>query len=282
MLHRIVLFALALGLPAVAWAGKAVPPVELVIVYPGGPEAGAEGKKMAEQLVQHLASATNLDPSTLAGAYFNDEKAAAAYLKTHRDAFVLGGLGFYLSQRKSLGLVPLAHLRGEAGNDERFTVVVKKGRFNTLEDLRGKTLWGSVLFEDSRYVDRFVFAGKLQAGQWFDLRPTPRPLSAVRKLDSDAADAVLLNQAQFDALKRLPLFEKLAAIHTSEPVCTLGLMSVPTPRTKAIQDKVVKSVLDLCATSQGKSVCQGVGIVGFDPVKADVLDAAIKKYDGTR
>jgi hypothetical protein len=276
-----VLFALGLALPAVAWAGKPGL-VELVIVYPGGPDAGAEGKKLAEQLVQHLAAATNLDPSTLAGAYFNDDKAAAAYLKTHRDAFVLGGLGFYLSQRKPLGLVPLAHLRGEAGSDERFSVVVKKGRFKTLDDLRGKTLWGSVLFEDSRYVDRFAFAGKLKAGQWFDVRPTPRPLSAVRKLDGDAADAVLLNQAQLAALKRLPLFEKLQVIHTSEPVCTLGLMAVPTARTKAVQEKIVNSVLELCATAQGKSVCQGVGIVGFDPVRADVLDATVKKYDGAR
>jgi len=281
MLRRIILFALALALPTVSWAGKPAP-VELVIVYPGGPEAGAEGKKLAEQLVQHLASATNLDPTSLAGAYFNDEKSAATYLKNHRDAFILGGLGFFLSQRKALGLVPLAHLRSDAGSDEHFSVVVKKGRFKTLDDLRGKTLWGSVLFEDPRYVDRFAFAGKLQAAQWFALHPTPRPLSAVRKLESDDADAVLVNQSQLDALKRLPLFEKLAVIYTSEPVCTLGLMDVPTARTKAVQEKIVKSVIDLCTTAQGKSVCQGVGIVGFDPVRADVLDATIKKYDGDR
>jgi hypothetical protein len=192
---------------------------------------------------------------------------------------VLGGLGFYLSQRKSLGLVPLAHLRGAASSDERFSVVVKKGRFKTLEDLRGKSLWGSVLFEDARYVDRFAFDGKLQVKQWFEPHPTPRPLSAVRKLESDGADAVLLNQVQLDALKRMPLFEKLEVIHTSQPVCTLGLMAVPTPRTKAVQDKVVKSVLGLCATAKGRSVCEGVGIVGFDPVRTDALDAAVKKYD---
>jgi ABC-type phosphate/phosphonate transport system substrate-binding protein len=104
----------------------------------------------------------------------------------------------------------------------------------------------------------------------------------VRKLDSNAADAVLLNRAQLDALKRLPLYEKLEVIHTSEPVCTLGLMAVPTARTKVVQEKILKSLLDLCATAQGKNVCQSAGIVGFDPVKADVLDAAVKKYDGAR
>ncbi|HEX7599512.1 MAG TPA: PhnD/SsuA/transferrin family substrate-binding protein [Polyangia bacterium] len=280
MLRRILLLALYLSSPA--WAAGKAPPVELVIVYPGGPDAGAEGKKLAEQLVQHLAGATGLDPSQFAGAYFNDNQAGAAYLKTHRDAFVLGGLGFFLSQRKALGLAPLASPRSEAGSSERFAVVVKKGRFKSLENLRGKSLWSSVLFEDARYVDRFAFAGKLQSAQWFEPHPTPRPLSAVRKLDSDGADAVLLNQVQLDALKKLPLFEKLEVIHTSDPVPTLGLMVVPTPRTKAVQDKIVKSVLELCATAKGKGVCQGIGILGFDPITVDKLDAAIKKYDDAR
>ena len=44
MFRSMAWFALALALPAVAWAGKPAP-VELVIVYPGGPDAGAEGKK---------------------------------------------------------------------------------------------------------------------------------------------------------------------------------------------------------------------------------------------
>jgi hypothetical protein len=280
MFRKTLLTALCLILPCVAWAGTNKPaPIELVIVYPGGPDAGAEGKKMAEELVQHLAAATALDPAQFAGAYFNDNQAAATYLKTHRDAFILSGLGFYLSQRQALGLAPLARLRGEAGSDERFAVVVKKGRFKSLDDLRGKGLWGSVLFEDARYIDRFAFAGKLETAKAFQAHPTPRPLSAVRKLDSDEADAVLLNQAQLVALKKLPLFDKLEIVYTSESVPTLGLMVVPTARTKAVQDKIVKSVLELCSTAKGKSICQGVGIVGFDPITTGMLDAAIKKYD---
>jgi ABC-type amino acid transport substrate-binding protein len=264
----------------VSWAeGKPQPPVEFVIVYPGGPDAGGEGKNLAEQLVQHLASATGLDPAQFTGAYFNDNQQAVTYLKTHRDAFILGGLGFYLPQRKSLGLVPLARLRSEGGSDETFAVVVKKGRFKSLDDLRGKTLWGSVLYDDARYVDRFAFAGKLQAAKYFDLHPTPRPLSAVRKLESEGADAVLLNRAQVEALKQLPLYAGLETIHTSDPVPTVGLMVIPTPRTKAVQDKIVKSVFQLCGTPKGKGVCQGVGIAGFDPATAEVLDPVAKKYD---
>jgi hypothetical protein len=275
MFRRTLIMVLGLALPLVARAGeKAQPPVELVIVYPGGPDAGSEGKNLAEQLVQHLAGATGLDPAQFAGAYFNDNQQALTYLKTHRDAFILGGLGFYLPQRKALGLVPMARLRTEGGSDERFAVVVKEGR--------GKTLWGSVLFDDARYIDRFAFAGKLQTAKWFDVHPTPRPLSAVRKLESEAADAVLLNRAQLDALKQLPLFQGLEVIHTSEPVPTVGLMVIPTPRTKAVQHKIVASVFQLCGTPKGKSICQGVGIAGFDPASTESLEPVIKKYDARR
>ncbi len=278
MLRKILTMVLGLALPCMALAeGK--PQVELVIVYPGGPDAGSEGKNLAEQLVQHLAGATGLDPAQFTGAYFNDNQQAVGYLKGHRDAFVLGGLGFYLPQRKALGLVPLARLRSEGGSDERFAVVVKKGRFKSLDDLRGKNLWGSVLFDDVRYLDRFAFAGKVQIAKWFDLRPTPRPLSAVRKLESEAADAVLLNRAQLEALKQLPLFAGLEAIHTSDPVPTVGLMVIPTARTKAVQEKIVKSVFELCGTPKGKDVCQGVGIAGFDPASTESLDPVVKKYD---
>jgi hypothetical protein len=280
MLRKALMIALGLALPCLAWAGEKPPtPVELVIVYPGGPDAGSEGKNLAEQLVQHLAGATGLDPAQFTGAYFNDNQQALGYLKTHRDAFVLGGLGFYLPQRKTLGLVPLARLRSEGGSDERFAVVVKKGRFKSLDDLRGKSLWGSVLFDDARTIDRFAFAGKLQTAKWFALHPTPRPLSAVRKLESEAVDAVLLNRAQFEALKQLPLFAGLETVHTSDPVPTVGLMVIPTARTKAVQDKIVKSVFELCGTPKGKGVCQGVGIAGFDPVSAETLDPVVKRYD---
>jgi hypothetical protein len=278
MFRKALTMVLGLALPCLALAeGK--PQVELVIVYPGGPDAGSEGKNLAEQLVQHLAGATGLDPMQFTGAYFNDNQQAVSYLKGHRDAFVLGGLGFYLSQRKALGLVPLARLRTEGGSDERFAVVVKKGRFKSLDDLRGKNLWGSVLFDDARYIDRFAFAGKLQTAKWFDLRPTPRPLSAVRKLESEAADAVLLNRAQLEALKQLPLFAGLEPIHTSEPVPTVGLMVIPTPRTKAVQDKIVKSVFELCGTPKGKDICKGVGIAGFDPATTESLETVVRKYD---
>jgi hypothetical protein len=46
-----------------------------------------------------------------------------------------------------------------------------------------------------------------------------------------------------------------------------------------VQDKIVKSVLELCGTPKGKGVCQGVGIAGFVPASTESLEPVVKKYD---
>jgi len=258
------------------------PPIGIVVIYLGGPDTGAEGKRLIDELVEHLAGATGLEPASLAGAYFNETKPAVEYLQSHRDAFVLGSLGFYLANRKALSLAPLALLKSQSGDEERNYVLVKKGRYKTLDDLKGKTLTGSPLYEDLGYINRLVFGGKLDAAKHFDLKPTSRPLSAVRKLDKEETDAVLLNSVQLDSLKRMPLFEKLEVIYTAEPRPALGLMVAETTRTKALRDKLLKAVVELCGTPKGQSVCTNFGIAGFEAMKPGALDAAIKDFEGGR
>jgi ABC-type amino acid transport substrate-binding protein len=270
----------------VAQAGSAAaapkePPVGIVVIYLGGPDTGAEGKKLIDQLIEHLAGAMALDPASLVGAYFNETKPAIEHLKKNKDAFILGSLGFYLANRKAMALSPLALLKSAANGEERDYVMVRKGRYKSLDELKGKALYGSPLFEEQGYLDRVVFGGKLDVAKHFDLKPTSRPLSAVRKLEKDEADAVLLNTVQYDSLRRMPLFEKLEVVYTSELRPALGLMMTETPRTKALRDKMLKAVVDVCATPKGQSLCSNFGIAGFEPVKPGALDATIKVYEPT-
>jgi hypothetical protein len=275
LLAALVVLALVFSARAADKAAK----VALAIVNPGGPDAGSEGNKLAAELAAHLGAAAGIEPTEIEAAYFNQLPAAAAYLKKHKDAFVLGGLGVFLSQRKALKLVPLARLLGKNGSDEEFAVVVRKGRYGSLAELRGKELHGSVLADDARYVDRFVFGGKLRASAHFKCRPSERPLSALRKLGADEVDAVLLNRVQFEALKTMPLFEKLQVVYNSGPVPTVGLMMATTPRTRALKDRIVQAVSKLCGTEKGAPVCQTYGITGFESMGEDALVEAIKTYD---
>jgi hypothetical protein len=278
-LRFVLLFLLATALMVPGQAAAKAARVALVIVNPGGPDAGAEGQKLAAQLAEHLGTSVGIDPSELEGSYFGRLAPAVAYLKQHKDAFVLGGLGVYLSQRQALKLVPLARLVGKGGTGEEYSVVVRKGRYATLQELRGKSLQGSVLADDPRYVDRFVFGGKLVACEWFACTPSERPLSALRKLAADEVDAVLLDRVQAEALKAMPLAEKLQAIYSSGPVPTVGLMMVETPRTRALRERVVQAVTKLCATDKGAPVCQTYGITGFETMAKDALREAIERYE---
>ena len=195
---------------------------------------------------------------------------------------MLGSLGFYLANRKSLGLMPLAILKTSSNGEERDTIVVKKGRYHSLAELKGKSLYGSSLFEDPAYINRVVFAGQLDPATYFDLKPTSRPLTAVRKLEKDEADAVLLNVVQYESLRRMPLFEKLDVVYTSAPRPALGLMMTDTSRTRAVRDNVLRAVVELCGTPKGQPVCQNLGIAGFEALPSGVLDAIVKTYESGR
>ncbi|MBI5507655.1 MAG: PhnD/SsuA/transferrin family substrate-binding protein [Deltaproteobacteria bacterium] len=254
-------------------------PVVVAVVYLGGPDAGAEGKALIDDLVDHLEETTGVEAGTFVGAYFNETAPAARHLQKNKDAFILGSLGFYLANRAALGLKPLATLSGNSGTDERHSVVVKKGRFASLEALRHKRLYGSPLYEAPAYVNRVIFAGRLDAATHFDLKPTSRPLSALRKLEKDEADAVLVNEVQLESLRRLPLFEKLQVVFTSAPQPALSLMVASTPRTDPLVAKVQSAVLALCATPAGEALCKNFGILGFAALEPGALDAVTKLYE---
>jgi ABC-type amino acid transport substrate-binding protein len=254
----------------------------VVIVFLGGPDTGGEGKGLIDQLVAELATATGLEPGALEGSYFTENAPAVAQLSANPDSFVLGSLGFFLSQRQSAKLVPLARLKSTLNGTEQFHILVKKGRYKSLDELKGKQLWGSPLYEDPKFIDRVVFSGKLEAAKHFDLKPTSRPLSAVRKLQKEKIDAVLLNTVQHESLRRMPLFDELEQVFVSEPMPSLGLMMVDTPRTRAMRQKLVTTLLGLCGTPQGKSVCRNFGITGFDPIEEAALQPVIEQFEGTK
>lgn len=257
-------------------------PVGVVIVYLGGPEAGGEGQKLIDQLIAELGAAMGLAPGALVGSYFTENAPAVEKLAAQPDSFVLGSLGFFLAQRQKAGLLPLARLKTTVDGTEQFHILVKKGRYQSLAELEGKVLCGSPLYEDPKFLDAIVFGGKLQAARYFKLEPTTRPLSAVRKLDKEQLDAVLLNTVQFESLRRLPLFDKLAELFVSEPMPALGLMVVDTPRTRAVKDQLLQTLLGLCGTPQGKSVCGNFGITGFEPLDEAPLAKVIGQYDAAK
>ncbi|MCX6348117.1 MAG: hypothetical protein NTV79_01235 [Candidatus Aureabacteria bacterium] len=204
--------------PAVAAAPSGADSLDVVIVFPGAPDLEKEAGKFVVQLTALIAREAGVDPSALHGHFFGSAPSALEYLGSHRDSFIIASLGFFLSHRDSLKLQPLASVEMTAGPNDRYFLVIRKGKYASLDDLKGKTLAGNTLYEDPAFLSKIVFDGKIDVSSYFILKATPRPLSALRQLIEDKLDAVLLDQVQYESLKTLAIFSRIETIFTS-PAC---------------------------------------------------------------
>ncbi|MBN1676892.1 MAG: PhnD/SsuA/transferrin family substrate-binding protein [Kiritimatiellae bacterium] len=253
--------------------------MDVVIVFPGGPDADGEGREMIGQFLDILRRAAGFEREQVAGAYFNDLQAAVAHLRGAPHSFVMASLGFFLAQRQALSLVPLANVQFGGDAEQQYALLVRKGAFKTTAEMAGKTLAGNTLYEDPKYLTRMVFDNQLDVTRHFVLQPTARPLSALRKLARGKLDGVLLDRGQYRSLQELPLLGELEVIYTSPLLPALGLMMTDTATTRALQAQLVKAVIEMCGSDEGRAACAGFGITGFVPVDAARMRAVIDTYE---
>ncbi len=252
------------------------------IIFSGGPDAGTEGKNLITQFISTISDLAKMKKDSVDGQYFNNSNEAIKYIKVNKNCFIMGSLGFYLSNRTALKLAPLTTVKLQGNDKEQFYVLVKTGKVKALKDLKGKKLTGSVLYENKRFINTMIFNNKLKAETHFVLEPSQRPLTAVKKVASGRSDAVLLNHMQLESLKKLAEFKQLQIIYKSEKMPALGFMMVNTPTNKANREKIIKAVSGMCGTADGKSVCKSFGIDGFDAISAESLKGEIAKFDAEK
>ena len=107
---------------------------------------------MIDQFITTLAKLTGMSRSQLNGKYFNNMNQAKTYIKSNNNSFVMGSLGFYLANRSFMKLVPLATVNLGDTNKDRYYLIVKKGSYGSLKQLKGKSLSGNVIYENSNYL----------------------------------------------------------------------------------------------------------------------------------
>jgi ABC-type phosphate/phosphonate transport system substrate-binding protein len=181
-----------------------------------------------------------------------------------------------------MNLSPLAAVKIGGEDQEEYSVIVKKGAYKTLSQLKGKTLAGNILYEDKKFINTMVFDNKIDISKHFKIKPSNRPLSAVRKLDSGQFDAVILNHMQYISLKNLDIFKNIQVIHSSPKMPALGLMMINTKANNAAKDKIVNAITRMCGQEDTKAACKNFGIDGFDKLEAETLANEITKYEGAK
>ncbi|HPI90469.1 MAG TPA: PhnD/SsuA/transferrin family substrate-binding protein [Spirochaetota bacterium] len=253
--------------------------INFVIVNAGGSEIGEQGDQIITQFLDILTKETSLKRSMVEGQYFNDISLAKAFIKKNSNSFVMGSLGFFLSNRDSYNLVPLSLIIAGGKNTEQYYVIVKKGSYKSLDSLKGKVMSGNVLYEDTRFINNVIFDGKINITEYFKVQPTARPLSAVRKVTTGAIDAVLLTGMQYESLKKIQsTFQNIDVVYRSAEFPRVGFMMVDTESTQSVKQEILNAVVKMTRLEEGKKVCQNFGITGFENIPSESLNEAISKY----
>ncbi len=252
--------------------------LKMVIVSPGGPSPKKVGKYIG-QFVGIIADRVGIGEDSVTARYFTKPKAALDFLDENRGSFIISSLGFYLSRRKVLDLIPLARVELSADTSGRYYLIVKKETFKTMDELKGKTISGSALYEDPRFLNRIVFNNRVDIDSNFILKPTARPLSAIRKLLKGNLDGVLLDEVQYKSLKSLPYFEDITVVYESPVLPEVGLMMIDTPSTRKLRDRLLEALLAMGESEEGAHAFKAFGLIGFKPIEPNSLNEVIMQYE---
>jgi len=264
---------------AVAQEGAQGEELSMAIVTPGGPSP-KKVEKYIGQFIGIIAERIGIGEDSVTARYFTELKPALDYLEKSRDSFIIGSLGFYLSQRKALNLIPLARVALTIGPAEHYYLVVKKGTFTTLDELKGKTISGSTLYEDPGFLNRIVFDNRVDISSDFILKPTSRTLSAIRKLLKGKLQGVLLDGVQYKSLEKLPFFDEIDVLYRSPRLPDVGLMMIDTPAARKLKDRLLDALLEMGNSEEGAATFKSIGLAGFKLIDPASLDEVIMQYDG--
>ena len=181
------------------------------IVQPGYPGGTADRGAVAfmERFSKYLETKASF--SGLSGKYYNEPVAARAHVREASPAFAVVSLGFYLAERRRLGLQAVLAVEPR----EQLVIARVPGGPKDLAELTGKDVAGGPLYELS-FLERIAFAGKVDTKAW-RTHPTTRVSRALRHLRRGRYTAVVLTGREFSAFAgpRAPAGKKLEKVATS-------------------------------------------------------------------
>jgi hypothetical protein len=253
--------------------------IHVAIFAPDMPFTQAEGDNYIGQFINILAGSVGLKPENFKGRYFNDGGDVKKFISQNKNVFVMGSLSFFLPNRNWLKLVPVASIDYAGSDMEKYYLTVQKGKYKKLEDLKGKTVAGNVFKEDSRFIKKFIFNGRIDAYSYFNTTFTTSVRGSVRNVQKGKLDAILLNHRDYIKFKSRKDFESLEIIYESESIPALGLMMNDSPYNRSMKEKFLNAVLKMNSMQEAQTMFNANGMNGFRKLNTGLIDNAISKFD---
>lgn len=260
------------------FAASAAPDPEMIVVcYPGGPVNTKDANEAMSSMLRVVERIGRWQENSFNSLFNSKTDSCRKQMAEKKPKFAMISLGLYLELRPRYNLVPVIQPKIKGRTSERYRVMVQKGKYKSLNELKGLTLGGTVLEEQS-FIGKIVFAGKYDPASFFVLKTSNQAIRALRSLDKGELDAVILNEQQFNGLGSLHLATPLEAVFTSEEIPLMGVVANSATTTVEERDRFGKALEGMCIDTEGKKLCELFGVESFVTVDAAVFEPMVKLW----
>jgi ABC-type phosphate/phosphonate transport system substrate-binding protein len=272
----VVLVGVGLLCSGVAWAG----PHDFVVYSPNLGGSQQQARPYLDTFLRDIEKRMSWPKESASGEFMEGAKSAEEYIDKTKPGYGLISPTLYLDLVcRKVSVEPVLSIVGltNTGPTERFHVIVKGDALKDLKALQGKRLASNHL-QNAKFVSRVVFDGKLDASTYFQLQPTASPLKPFKQLDRGETDAILVDDAQFMSAKSLPIGPSLRVVYSSEPLPPFPMVAFGDVVKPEERDKMRKTLLGMCSTPGGSSVCKSLQITRFEMIDPNAFKKAQESY----
>jgi hypothetical protein len=257
---------------------NAAPNTEMIVVcYPGGSVNAKDANAAMSSMLRVVERVGQWQANSFNSLFTTKLDECRKQIAEKKPKFAIISLGLYLELRTSHNLIPVVQPKIKGRTSERYRVMAQKAKYKSLDELKGKTLGGTVL-EEPAFVGKTVFAGKYDPASFFVLKPSNQAIRALRSLDKGELDAVILNEQQFGGLASLQMKVPLEAIFTSGEIPLMGVVANSANTTAEERARFGKALEGMCADPEGKKLCDLFGVESFASVEAAVFESMVKLW----
>jgi hypothetical protein len=259
-------------------AVSAAPNPEMIVVcYPGGAVNAKDATGAMNSMLRVVERVGQWQENSFNSVFVTKPDECRKQMAEKNPKFAITSLGLYLELRDPHNLVPVVQPRIKGRTSERYRVMVQKDKYKSLDELKGKTLGGTVL-EEPAFIGKIVFAGKYDPASFFVLKPSNQAIRALRALDKGELDAVILNEQQFGALGSLHREKPLEAVFESGEIPLMGVVANSAITTAEERARFGKALEGMCTDAEGKKLCELFGVESFGNVDAAVFEPMVKLW----
>ena len=273
------LLALSVILGTTAWHAPAeAAPRGLLVCIPGSPGSSAGALSYMAPFFQRIESLAGWPSRSIQGSYQPSYSGCLRIMDATHPGFAVMSLGVYLQKRKTYRLKVLGQVDMFAGAGKQLYLVVRKGTFTSVAQLQGKKLTSNHL-EETDFLNRVMFGGKIDVIQHFVLRRVNQTTKGMRDVVRGRADATIINDDELRTLRRRASWNsKLTIIHRSPSLPGAPLVAFGQWANGADIAKMKRVVSKMCNGAQGKKLCGASGIQRTRPAGEATYGKVIRLF----